>query len=65
MMLQTINYFFIPALAVLLHDREKNPSLQPFARLLTLYMSYTAALVPCTHVMTLLLTHRNIRSLPC
>lgn len=52
MMLQTINYFFIPALAVLLHERKENPALRPSLRLLAVYMSYTAALVPCTRVMT-------------
>ena len=51
-MLQTINYFFVPALAVLLHERKENPALRPSVRLLAVYMSYTAALVPCTRVMT-------------
>lgn len=51
-MLQTINYFFVPALAVLLHERKENPMLRPSVRLLAVYMSYTAALVPCTRVMT-------------
>lgn len=52
MMLQTINYFFVPALAVLLHERKENPSLRPSLRLLAVYLSYTASLVPCTRVMT-------------
>lgn len=51
-MLQIINYFFVPALAVLLHEREKNPSLRPSLRLLAVYLSYTAAIIPCTRVMT-------------
>ena len=57
MMLQTINYFFVPALAVLLHERKENPSLRPSLRLLAVYMGYTAALVPCTRVMTSVICH--------
>ena len=51
-MLQTINYFFVPALAVLLHEGKDNPTLRPSVRLLALYLSYTAALIPCTRIMT-------------
>ena len=59
-----INYFFIPALAVLIHERKNgNPSLQPSLRLLAVYMSYTAGLIPCTRVLTITasrLFHVNI-----
>ncbi len=51
-MLQAINYFFVPALAVLLHERAGDPALKPSVRLLAVYLTYTAAIIPCTRVMT-------------
>ncbi len=62
-MLQFINYFFVPAIALLLYEGREGLSSQPFMRLLALYMSFAAVLAAGDQIVVVLILRSFARQL--
>lgn len=62
-MLQFINYFFAPAIALLLYEGREGLNTQLSARLLTLYMSFTAVLAAGDQIVVFLISRNFSRQL--
>lgn len=62
-MLQFINYFFVPAIALLLYEGREGLSSRPFMRLLALYMSFTAVLAAGDQIVVILILRSFARQL--
>lgn len=62
-MLQFINYFFVPAIALLLYEGREGLSARLSARLLALYMSFAAVLAAGDQIVVILILRSFSRQL--